>query len=80
MPDDLTMEEFADALMQIHPLKWLSRTCVVSRNESMCLEMAARRANFFQLLLISESPTSTSPSFCKSLKAQLLLLPASANL
>ena len=47
MPDDLTMEEFADALMQIHPLKWLNKTCVVSRNESMCLEMAARRANFF---------------------------------
>ena len=28
---------------------------------------------FSQLMLVSESPTSTSPSFCKSLEAQLLL-------
>ena len=65
--------------MQIHLLKLLNRS-YVSRNESMCLGTAARRANFSQLLLISECPTSTSPSFCKIPKAQLLLLPASANL
>jgi len=64
VPDDSTLEEFADACRYI---RQVNRTCV-SRNESyVCLEMAARRANFFQLLLISE-------------KAQLLLLPASANL
>ena len=39
VPDDLTMEEFADADTSAQVLKWLNRT-YVSRNESMCLEMA----------------------------------------